>query len=117
MQNSKAPAAGQRIIFTDGVGDYRPRRSGSPRQLSYLWRAAPRAPPPLPRRACVGEVGWCWQYNAALNEAALRSGMQIKKSIVRMEAEDRTSHNFLQKEEKMAVTQPTQKKVGQQNCH
>ncbi|XP_061643284.1 protein SPMIP2 isoform X2 [Phyllopteryx taeniolatus] len=128
MQKGKGAAAGQRMIFTgpDGIGDYRPRRCVSPQQqvgagpsspettgggLSYLWRAGPHAPPPLPKRARVGEVGWCWQHSAALNAATLRSGMQIRKSVVRMEVENRASHRFLQKAEKMAVTQNPQNKV------
>ncbi|XP_077433888.1 protein SPMIP2 [Vanacampus margaritifer] len=110
MQNSKGAAEGQRIIFTgpDGIGDYRPRFNRSPyvgvgplspeatSDLSYLWRAAPHAPPPLPKQAYVGEVGWGWQCSAMLNDSTLHSGMQIRKSIVRMEVEDRASHKFLQ---------------------
>ncbi|KAM9833158.1 protein SPMIP2-like [Syngnathus typhle] len=121
MQNCKE-SAGQRIIFTgpDGFGDYRPRSNQSPNvgmgalspgatsDLSYLWRAAPAAPPPLPKNGYVGEVGWCWQYNSMLNHNTLRSGMQIRKSITRMEVEAQASSKFLQQSKKMTTMQKTQ---------
>ncbi|XP_049615055.1 protein SPMIP2 [Syngnathus scovelli] len=117
MQNCKE-SAGQRIIFTgpDGIGDYRPRFNQSPgatSDLSYLWRAAPDAPPPLPKNGYVGEVGWCWQYNSMLNHNTLRSGMQIKKSITRMEVEEQASYKFLQQSEKMTAMQKTQNRDWQ----
>ncbi|XP_019742999.1 uncharacterized protein C4orf45 [Hippocampus comes] len=110
MQTKQRSATGQRIIFTgpDGIGDYRPRFNQPPytgvgiltpeasSDLSYLWRAAPHAPPPLPKQAYVGEVGWCWQYSSMLNDSTLRSGKQIRKSVIRMEVEDRAGHKFLQ---------------------
>ena len=79
----------------DGIGDYRPRSNYFPRyigvgassspeatgDLSYLWRAAAQARPPLPRQSCVGEVGWCWQYNQLLNSRTLHSNMQIKVQL------------------------------------
>ncbi|KAM9833159.1 protein SPMIP2 isoform 2-T2 [Syngnathus typhle] len=98
MQNCKE-SAGQRIIFTgpDGFGDYRPRSNQSPNvgmgalspgatsDLSYLWRAAPAAPPPLPKNGYVGE-----------------------KSITRMEVEAQASSKFLQQSKKMTTMQKTQ---------
>ncbi|XP_054648454.1 uncharacterized protein C4orf45 isoform X2 [Dunckerocampus dactyliophorus] len=96
-QNSKGATGGtqtgQRMIFTgpDGIGDYRPRSNHSAQyvgvgslspeatgDLTYLWRAAPNTPPPLPKQAYVGEVGWGWQYNQLVNNGALHSGMQIQ---------------------------------------
>lgn len=75
----------------DGIGDYRPRSNYFPRyigvgtsspeatgDLSYLCRAAPNAPPPMPRQSYVGEVGWGQQYNQLLNSGTLLSNMQIK---------------------------------------
>ncbi|XP_037117624.1 uncharacterized protein C4orf45 isoform X2 [Syngnathus acus] len=103
MQNCKE-SAGQRIIFTgpDGIGDYRPRFNQSPyvgvgalspgatSNLSYLWRAAPDAPPPLPKNGYVGE-----------------------KSITRMEVEEQASYKFLQQSEKMTAKQKTQNRDWQ----
>ncbi|XP_036933279.1 uncharacterized protein C4orf45 isoform X2 [Acanthopagrus latus] len=117
MQKSEEVAggtrSGQRMIFTgpDGIGDYRPRSNYFPRyigvgassspeatgDLSYLWRAAPQARPPLPRQSCVGEVGWCWQYNQLLNSRTLHSNMQIKKTELRTVLEDRVTHRFQNK--------------------
>ncbi|XP_030252113.1 uncharacterized protein C4orf45 isoform X2 [Sparus aurata] len=119
MQKSEEVAgrtpSGQRMIFTgpDGIGDYRPRSydfpqyigvgaSSSPEatgDLGYLWRAAPHAPPPPPRQSCVGEVGWCWQYNQLLNSRTLLSNMQIKKTELRTALEDRVTHRFQNKHE------------------
>ncbi|KAF7655938.1 hypothetical protein LDENG_00048160, partial [Lucifuga dentata] len=75
----------------DGIGDYQPRLNFSPQyigigatspeatsDLSYLFRAATQAPPPMPRQSCVGEIGWGWQYNQLLNHGTLLSNMQIK---------------------------------------
>ncbi|XP_077466429.1 protein SPMIP2 [Stigmatopora argus] len=117
MQKSKkVKGTGQRIIFTgpNGIGNYRPKRVCSPQfvemgpwspvatsNLSYLWRAAPHAPPPLAKQGFVGEVGWCWQYSSALNDSTLRSGMQIRKSEIRLEAEDRAKNKFLDIEDKI----------------
>ncbi|XP_061832473.1 protein SPMIP2 [Nerophis lumbriciformis] len=104
-----ATPTGQRMIFTgpDGVGNYRPRLHHSPQyvgvgslspeatgDLTYLTRAAPHAPPPLPKHALVGEVGWGWQYNQLVNSETLHSGMQIKKTDVRIALEERASHMF-----------------------
>ncbi|KAK9518414.1 hypothetical protein VZT92_023720 [Zoarces viviparus] len=113
MRNSEAAAGGtqhgQRMLFTgpDGIGDYRPRSNYSPRyigagasspgatgDLSYLCRAAPHAPPPLPKQSYVGEVGWGWQYNQLLNSGTLLSNMQIKKTEVRTALDDRVTHRF-----------------------
>lgn len=49
--------------------------------LSYFCRAAPLAPPPMPKHSHVGEVGWGWQYNQLLNSGTLRSNMQIKVQL------------------------------------
>ncbi|XP_056294866.1 uncharacterized protein C4orf45 homolog [Pseudoliparis swirei] len=115
MRNSEAaagrPQPGQRMLFTGpgGIGDYRPRSSYPPRSvgagvsspdattagdLGYLCRAAPDAPPPMPRQGYVGEVGWGWQHNQLLNSGALLSNMQIKKTELRTALEDRVSHRF-----------------------
>ncbi|MED6245176.1 hypothetical protein ATANTOWER_032590 [Ataeniobius toweri] len=113
MQNSneasEEPQYGQRIIFTgpDGIGDYRPRSKYIPlyigvgttsreatSDLRYLFRAAPQAPPPVPRQSCVGEVGWGWQYNQLLNGDRLLSNMQIKKTEIRQTLEDRVTQTF-----------------------
>nr|XP_020478477.1 uncharacterized protein C4orf45 homolog [Monopterus albus] len=121
MQNSEAaaekPQCGQRIIFTgpDGIGDYRPRSNyfpfyigvgaSSPEatgDLSYLWRAATHAPPPMPKQSYVGEVGWGWQYNQLLNSRTLFSNLQIKKTDIRMALEDRVTHRFQNKQQNMA---------------
>uniref|UniRef100_A0A3Q3VUI8 Uncharacterized protein n=1 Tax=Mola mola TaxID=94237 RepID=A0A3Q3VUI8_MOLML len=100
---------GQRMIFTgpDGVGDYRPRSNYFPQSvgvgasspeatgdLGYLWRAAPNASYPAPRRSYVGEVGWGWQYNQLLNGGTLLSNMQIKKTELRTALEDRVTQRF-----------------------
>ncbi|XP_062282113.1 protein SPMIP2 [Scomber scombrus] len=117
MQNSEAAAGGphhgQRMIFTgpDGIGDYRPRSNYFPRyigvgasspeatgDLSFLCRAAPHAPPLLPRQSFVGEVGWGWQYNQLLNSRTLLSDMQIKKTEFRTALENRVSHRFQNKQ-------------------
>ncbi|MED6292571.1 hypothetical protein CHARACLAT_001776 [Characodon lateralis] len=113
MQNSnkasEEPQYGQRIIFTgpDGIGDYRPRSNYIPlyigvgttsreatSDLRYLFRAAPQAPPPVPRQSCVGEVGWGWQYNQLLNGDRLLSNLQIKKTEIRQTLEDRVTQTF-----------------------
>ncbi|XP_026213929.1 uncharacterized protein C4orf45 isoform X2 [Anabas testudineus] len=113
MQNSEEaagrPQYGQRILFTgpDGIGDYRPRADYFPGyigvgtstpeatgDLSYLCRAAPNAPPLMPRQSYVGEVGWGWQYNQLLNSGTLLSNMQIKKTEIRTVLEDRVTHRF-----------------------
>ncbi|XP_026186606.1 uncharacterized protein C4orf45 [Mastacembelus armatus] len=129
MQNSEAaaewPQYGQRIIFTgpDGTGDYRPRSNYFPRyigvgtsspeatgDLSYLCRAAPHAPPPMPKQSHVGEVGWGWQYNQLLNRGTLLSNMQIKKTELRTALEDRVTHRFQNKQNNMmGDSQPTTK--------
>ncbi|XP_035016547.2 uncharacterized protein C4orf45 [Hippoglossus stenolepis] len=108
---------GRRMIFTgpDGIGDYRPRSNYFPRHigegasspeatgdLSYLCRAAPCAPPPMPRQSYVGEVGWGWQYNQVLNSGTLLSNMQIKKTDIRTAVEDRVAHRFQNQQKKMA---------------
>nr|XP_046262494.1 uncharacterized protein C4orf45 [Scatophagus argus]XP_046262495.1 uncharacterized protein C4orf45 [Scatophagus argus] len=117
MQKSEAVAGelqqGQRMIFTgpDGIGDYRPRSNYFPwyigvgasspettSDVSYLYRAAPHAPPPTPRRGYVGEVGWGWQYNQLLNSGTLLSNMQIKKTELRTALEDRVAHRFQNKQ-------------------
>ncbi|XP_044060982.1 uncharacterized protein C4orf45 [Siniperca chuatsi] len=120
MQKSEAaaggPQHGQRMIFTgpDGIGDYRPRSNYFPRyigvgtsspeatgDLSYLCRAAPHAPPPMPKHSHVGEVGWGWQYNQLLNSETLHSNMQIKKTELRTALEDRVTHRFQSKQTNM----------------
>ncbi|XP_018534949.1 uncharacterized protein C4orf45 [Lates calcarifer] len=120
MRNSEAaaggPQYGQRMIFTgpDGIGDYRPRSNYFPRyigvgasspeatgDLSYLCRAAPHAPPPMPRQRYVGEVGWGWQYNQLLNSGTLLSNMQIKRTELRTALEDRVTHRFQEKKKNM----------------
>ncbi|XP_042274531.1 protein SPMIP2 [Thunnus thynnus] len=120
MQNSEAaaegPHHGQRMIFTgpDGIGDYRPRSNYFPQyigvgasspeatgDLSFLCRAAPNAPPPIPRQSFVGEVGWGWQYNQLLNSGTLLSNMQIKKTELRTALEDRVTHRFQDKQANM----------------
>ncbi|XP_060903606.1 protein SPMIP2 [Labrus mixtus] len=113
-KNSGAAAAGesqhgQRMIFTgpDGIGDYRPRSNyfplyigvgaSSPEStgdLGYLCRAAPHAPPPVPRQGYVGEVGWGWQHNQMLNGGTLHSNMQIKKTEFRSALEDKATQRF-----------------------
>nr|XP_057920277.1 uncharacterized protein C4orf45 [Doryrhamphus excisus] len=130
-QNSKGAAGGtqpgQRMLFTgpDGIGDYRPRFNHSPQyvgvgslspeatgDLNYLWRAAPNAPPPLPKQAYVGEVGWGWQYNQLVNNGSLHSGMQIQKTDVRNALEDRASHRFQpQQQKRMTDTQKSKNKA------
>uniref|UniRef100_A0A3Q3KHQ1 Uncharacterized protein n=1 Tax=Monopterus albus TaxID=43700 RepID=A0A3Q3KHQ1_MONAL len=95
----------------DGIGDYRPRSNyfpfyigvgaSSPEatgDLSYLWRAATHAPPPMPKQSYVGEVGWGWQYNQLLNSRTLFSNLQIKKTDIRMALEDRVTHRFQNKQ-------------------
>ncbi|XP_068571320.1 protein SPMIP2 [Cebidichthys violaceus] len=117
MRNGEAAAGGRqhgrRMIFTgpDGIGDYRSRSNYSPTSgasspeatgdLGYLCRAAPQAPPPLPRRSCVGEVGWGWQHNQLLNSGALLSNMQIKKTELRTALEDGVTHRFQSDQENM----------------
>ncbi|XP_035506368.1 uncharacterized protein C4orf45 [Scophthalmus maximus] len=106
MMGNVDAAAGQRMIFTgpDGIGDYRPRSNYFPLHvgvgasspeatgdLGYLCRAAPAAPPPVPRRSYVGEVGWGWQHNQLLNSGTLLSNMQIKKTELRTALEDRVT--------------------------
>eukprot|EP00064_Thunnus_orientalis_P016473 superscaffoldBa00003278_g16539 len=94
----------------DGIGDYRPRSNYFPQyigvgasspeatgDLSFLCRAAPNAPPPIPRQSFVGEVGWGWQYNQLLNSGTLLSNMQIKKTELRTVLEDRVTHRFQDK--------------------
>ncbi|TKS72040.1 hypothetical protein D9C73_006113 [Collichthys lucidus] len=117
MQKSRAIAKGsqhgQRMIFTgpDGIGDYRPRSNYFPRyigvgasspeatgDLSYFCRAAPLAPPPMPKHSHVGEVGWGWQYNQLLNSGTLRSNMQIKKTDIRAALEDQVTQTFQSKQ-------------------
>nr|XP_020510545.1 uncharacterized protein C4orf45 homolog [Labrus bergylta] len=113
-KNNGAAAAGesqhgQRMIFTgpDGIGDYRPRSNyfplyigvgaSSPEStgdLGYLCRAAPHAPPPVPRQGYVGEVGWGWQHNQMLNGGTLHSNMQIKKTEFRSALEDKVTQRF-----------------------
>ncbi|KAK2848842.1 hypothetical protein Q5P01_008676 [Channa striata] len=114
MMQKKAEAVegaqyGQRIIFTgpNGIGDYRPRSNyftqyigvgalspDATGDLSYLFRAPPFAPPPMPRHSFVGEVGWGWQYNQLLNSETLHSNMQIKKTEFRTALEERMTHGF-----------------------
>ncbi|XP_038554527.1 uncharacterized protein C4orf45 [Micropterus salmoides] len=120
MQRSEAaegkPQHGQRMIFTgpDGIGDYRPRSNYFPRyigvgasspeatgDLSYLCRAAPHAPPPMPKQSYVGEVGWGWQYNQLLNSGTLHSNMQIKKTELRTALEDRVTQRFQSEQKNM----------------
>ncbi|XP_040904588.1 uncharacterized protein C4orf45 [Toxotes jaculatrix] len=120
MRNSEAaagrPQCGQRMIFTgpDGIGDYKPRSNyfppytgvgiSSPEatgDLSYLCRAAPHAPPPMPKQSHVGEVGWGWQYNQLLNSGTLLSNMQIKKTELRTALEDRVTQRFQNKQKNM----------------
>ncbi|KAM9740880.1 protein SPMIP2 [Menidia menidia] len=106
---SDRPPCGKRMIFTgpDGIGDYRPRPNdfsryvgagapspGATGDLGYLCRAAPRAPPPMPRQSYVGEVGWGWQYNQLLNGQTLHSDQQIKKTELREALEDRVTQRF-----------------------
>ncbi|KAM6923534.1 peptidyl-prolyl cis-trans isomerase D [Xenentodon cancila] len=91
----------------DGVGDYRPKQNdfcryigvgaASPEatgDLSYLFRAAPHARPPMSRQSSVGEVGWGWQYNQLLNNGTLLSNMQIKKTEFRAQLEDKVTQKF-----------------------
>ncbi|KAK7922635.1 hypothetical protein WMY93_009537 [Mugilogobius chulae] len=100
---------GQRIIFTgpDGVGDYRSRLCDFPRyigeggasteatgDLGYLWRAAPQTPPHRSRDSYVGGVGWAWHYNQRLNQDALLSNMQIKRTDIRAAVEDTVAQRF-----------------------
>ncbi|XP_051276641.1 uncharacterized protein C4orf45 [Dicentrarchus labrax] len=125
MQKGGAVASesehGHRMVFTgpDGIGDYRPRSNYFPRyigvgtsspeatgDLSYLCRAAPHAPPPMPRQSCVGEVGWGWQYNQLLNSGTLLSNMQIKKTDIRTALEDRVTHRFQSKQKNMTDDSP-----------
>ncbi|XP_008324862.1 uncharacterized protein C4orf45 homolog [Cynoglossus semilaevis] len=113
MQNcettARIPQYGQRMIFTGpgGIGDYRPRSGYFPQyigvgtaspdatgDLSYLWRASPQAPPPLPRQSYVGEIGWGWQYSQHLNSGTLDSNVQIKKTEFRTTLEDRVTQRF-----------------------
>ncbi|KAF7228622.1 hypothetical protein G4P62_000587 [Nothobranchius furzeri] len=113
MQNTKTAQErsqyGQRMIFTgpDGVGDYRPRSNyfplyigvgaaspGATKDLNYLWRAAPHSHPLRARQSYVGEVGWGWQYNQQLNNDALLSNMQIKKTEARVALEDQVTQKF-----------------------
>ncbi|XP_043112855.1 uncharacterized protein C4orf45 [Puntigrus tetrazona] len=73
---------GQRILFTGPgcIGDYRPKLDYFPRSigvgplsrdatsdLSYLFRSARDAAPPLPKHCYVGGVGWGLQHSTALN--------------------------------------------------
>ncbi|XP_030639509.1 uncharacterized protein C4orf45 [Chanos chanos] len=106
----KAPrASGQRILFTgpDGIGDYRARLSDFPRHigigplspestgdLNYLCRAAPCAPPFLPKHCYIGGVGWGVQYCGTLNGRILLSNNQIKRAEFRSAIEDRITHRY-----------------------
>ncbi|XP_020773277.2 uncharacterized protein C4orf45 homolog [Boleophthalmus pectinirostris] len=107
--NREAHHYGQRIIFTgpDGIGDYRQRLCDFPRyigegggssestgDLGYLWRAAPHTPPHRSRDSYVGGVGWGWYYNQRLNQEALLSNMQIKKTDIRAAVEDTVAQRF-----------------------
>ncbi|XP_072519286.1 protein SPMIP2 [Salminus brasiliensis] len=100
-------ASGQRILFTgpDGVGDYRARLSDFPHSigvgplspeatgdLTYLYRAAPGASPPLPKQSYVGGVGWAVEYGSALNGTPLLSNRQFKLAEFRSALENRTPH-------------------------
>ncbi|XP_057705809.1 uncharacterized protein C4orf45 [Corythoichthys intestinalis] len=124
-KKKKGAGTGQ-ILFTgpNGIGNYRPRRVHSPQyvgpgpwspeaqsNLAYLWRAAPHAPPPSSKQAFVGEVGWCWQYSAMLNDSTLRSGAQIRKSAIRLEVEDRAKNKFLELGERTVIPEPPAKIV------
>ncbi|KAG5270487.1 hypothetical protein AALO_G00193200 [Alosa alosa] len=106
---NKSPRYGQRIIFTgpDGVGDYRTKQQDFPRfigigplspestgDLNYLFRAAPSAPPPLPKHCYVGGVGWGVQYCGALNGRTLLSDNRFKRGEFRSAVEDRITHRF-----------------------
>ncbi|XP_072296371.1 protein SPMIP2 [Eucyclogobius newberryi] len=91
----------------DGVGDFRPRRCDFPRyigegggsteatgDLGYLWRAGPHTLPHRPRDSYVGGVGWAWHYNHRLNQDALLSDLQIKKTDIRAAVEDTVAQRF-----------------------
>ncbi|XP_062856065.1 protein SPMIP2 [Trichomycterus rosablanca] len=100
---------GQRIIFTgpDGIGDYRPRLGDfhhsvgigalSPeatKDLNYLFRAAPCAPPLLSKNFYVGGVGWGIHHGYTLNANSLLSNKQIKLSEIRSALEDLITHSY-----------------------
>ncbi|XP_029917287.1 uncharacterized protein C4orf45 [Myripristis murdjan] len=122
---------GQRIIFTgpDGIGDYRPRSYDFPHHigvgnpspestgdLGYLSRAAPGAPPLLPKQSYVGGIGWAWQYSQLLNSGALLSDMQIKKSELRTALEDSVTHRF-QNPEQAVPQAPDKQSASQSRTH
>ncbi|KAL6479835.1 hypothetical protein MHYP_G00108680 [Metynnis hypsauchen] len=104
-----ARAFGQRILFTgpDGIGDYRARLSDfthsigvgplSPEatgDLTYLYRAAPHMPAPLPKQCYAGGVGWAVHYGSTLNSTTLLSNKQIKLGECRSALEHRITHRY-----------------------
>ncbi|XP_028658483.1 uncharacterized protein C4orf45 [Erpetoichthys calabaricus] len=102
-------ATGQRILFTgpDGIGDYKVKRCDFPHsvgvgsklpeatsELSYLCRAAPGTPTPMPKQCYVGGVGWGVEDFYMLNMRTLNSNMQLKRAEFRQETEDRVTHRY-----------------------
>nr|XP_015200067.1 PREDICTED: uncharacterized protein C4orf45 homolog isoform X2 [Lepisosteus oculatus] len=104
------PVYSQRMLFTDGIGDYRVRVADFPRyigvgtlspegtsELDYMHRAAPGTPAPMPKHCYVGGVGWGVQEYSALNARNLHSKMQFqvfKLAEFRQACEERVTHSY-----------------------
>uniref|UniRef100_A0A8C4RSQ6 Uncharacterized protein n=1 Tax=Erpetoichthys calabaricus TaxID=27687 RepID=A0A8C4RSQ6_ERPCA len=91
----------------DGIGDYKVKRCDFPHsvgvgsklpeatsELSYLCRAAPGTPTPMPKQCYVGGVGWGVEDFYMLNMRTLNSNMQLKRAEFRQETEDRVTHRY-----------------------
>eukprot|EP00118_Oscarella_pearsei_P026128 m.309452 g.309452 ORF g.309452 m.309452 type:complete len:147 (+) comp46538_c0_seq1:78-518(+) len=94
------------VLFTgpDGIGDFHAKveeqryvgiGTMSPEgtsDVNYLCRPAPECPPPAPKGACVGEVGWGLKQLTDIS--LLKTGHQIARGEFRQAVEDRHTHLY-----------------------
>ncbi|XP_026136501.1 uncharacterized protein C4orf45 [Carassius auratus] len=126
-QADRETESGQRILFTgpDGIGDFRPRLDYFPRSigigplspdatsdLSYLFRCAPDAIPPLPKHCYVGEVGWGLQYSTALNRPTVINNKHSEFNRFQSAMQDEETHSPWQNQSQFQDKQPTRERLA-----
>ncbi|OCT99658.1 uncharacterized protein C4orf45 [Xenopus laevis] len=107
--SSQQDGSGQRMLYTgpDYIRDYRPKLPDftsyigevmAPREstgdVSYLCRAAPGTPSPLPKESYVGGIGWGVSDFSYLNRRQLLNSYQIKHGQFRKACEENTTHRY-----------------------
>eukprot|EP00079_Xenopus_tropicalis_P010174 XP_002934787.1 PREDICTED: uncharacterized protein C4orf45 homolog [Xenopus tropicalis] len=106
---SQQDGSGQRMLYTgpDYIRDYRtklpdftsyigevmpPRESTG--DVSYLCRAAPGTPSPLPKESYVGGIGWGVSDFSYLNRRGFLNNNHIKHGQFRQACEENITHRY-----------------------